>query len=518
MTETGHGSNVKDLETTATYSHTTRSINIHTPHHGAGKEYIGNALHGSMAAVFAQLIVNGENHGIHTVLVPYRDAQGNLLPGIKVEDCGYKVGLNGVDNGRIWFDNVEVPKENLLNRYGDIDEQGHYTSPVENSNKRFFTMLGALVGGRICVGLAGISAAKTALNIAIRYGLKRRQFAPQDGDPETILMDYPTHQHRLIPPLVKCYAFHFALNSLGEQYVVATEETMRTIETKAAGLKALATWHATQTIQTCREACGGKGYLSENRFADIKADSDIFTTFEGDNTVLLQLVAKGLLTEFKQSFHDDGFMAVMRYLGGKISNTFAEMNPYFTADTSLEHLMSAEFHAEALRYREEKMLVSLADRMRDYLKKRLSPYDAFLQCQLHMVALAKAYVECLVYTEMAKSVSALPDSPEKAILEKMMTYYALHTVEEDKGWYLEAGYMDGSKTKAIRRLLHKLTQELRSEVETLVEAWGIPEVSVRAAIRVSFFVFRFLCFVFRFSMLCTKQRVFSKVCLKHLSN
>ncbi len=482
MTETGHGSNVKDLETTATYDHATQTITINTPQYQAGKEYIGNALHGSMAAVFAQLIVGGVNHGIHAVIVPYRDKNGALLRGITVKDCGYKLGLNGVDNGRLWFDNVVVPKENLLNKYGDIDAQGNYTSPIENPNRRFFTMLGALVGGRICVGNAGNSAAKTALTIAIKYALKRRQFAPKDGDPETILMDYPTHQHRLIPLLVKSYLYHFSINSLGEQYCLATEEEMRKIETKAAGLKALATWHGTRTVQECREACGGKGYLSENRFADIKADSDIFTTFEGDNTVLMQLVAKGLLTEFKQSFHDEGVKAVMRYLGSKIGNVIAEYNPYFTNNTDLEHLTNPEFHAEALRYREKKILSALSERMRDYLKKRVAPHEAFLKCQTHMIALAKAYIERLVYRDMIKTLATLDASVEKEMLQKLTAYYALNCINEDKGWYLENDYMNGNKTKAIRRILHKMTQELRPEVEALVEAFGISNESLNAEI------------------------------------
>jgi acyl-CoA oxidase len=482
MTETGHGSNVKELETTATYDHATRQIIVHTPHEGAGKEYIGNALHGSMAAVFAQLIVDGVGHGIHAVLVPYRDAAGQVLPGIRVQDCGYKMGLNGVDNGRLWFDQVAVPLENLLNRYGDVDAEGRYISPIANDNRRFFTMLGALVGGRICVGLGGVSAAKTALAIAIGYGLRRRQFAARDGEEETLLLDYPTHQHRLIPLLVRSYAYHFALENLGERYVAATEDDMRQIETQAAGLKAMATWHATRTIQECREACGGKGYLSENQLADLKADSDIFTTFEGDNTVLLQLVAKGLLTEFKQSFHDDGLWAVMRYLGGKISNTLTEHNPYFTGNTSVEHLLDPEFHAEALRYREQKMLISLSDRMRNYLGKRMDPYAAFLKCQMHMIGLAKAYVEHLTYHELTQRIASAPAGDERNMLEKIAAYFALQCIQDDKGWYLEAEHMSAAKSKAMRGVLHKLTQELRPEVGALVAAWGIPEASLNAEI------------------------------------
>jgi len=482
MTETGHGSNVKGLTTTAIYNREKDIITVHSPNVDSGKEYIGNALHSTMAAVFCQLIVGGENHGVHAVLVPLRDNKGNLLPGVTVKDCGYKMGLNGVDNGRIWFDNVEVPRENLLNKYGSIDKTGKYTSPIKNPNKRFFTMLGALVVGRVSVGLAGVNASKSALAIAIQYSAKRRQFAGKDDGAETIILDYPTHQRRLIPRVAKTYGYYFSLVKLGKDLVSASEEDRRKIETKAAGLKSLATWHATSTIQECREACGGKGYLSENRLDDLKADTDIFTTFEGDNTVLLQLVAKGLLTEFKQSFHDEGFSAVIRYLGSRLSNTFAEFNPVYRRNTSLEHLMDPDFHSHAFRYREKKLLITLSQRKQDYLKKRINPHDAFLKCQSHMVELAKAYVERLVYRNFIQKIDEQNESPEKRVLQKVCDLYALSVIEENKGWFLESDYMDGSKTKAIRRLVTKLCADLKPEAVALVKSWGIPEELVGAEI------------------------------------
>ncbi|MCL4167561.1 UNVERIFIED_CONTAM: hypothetical protein GTU68_004266, partial [Idotea baltica] len=276
MTETGHGSNVRGLETTAHYDTASESLIINTPHENASKEYIGNAMDSTMAAVFCQLIVDEVNHGVHCVLVPIRDAEGNTLEGIRVKDCGYKMGLNGVDNGMFWFDNVKVPKANLLNRFGDIDDQGNYISSIRNPSKRFFTMLGALITGRVSVGLAGVSASKTALSIAIKYGLKRRQFAPKEDMEETLLMDYPSHQQRLFPLLAKTYAYHFALQDLSDEMANTPHDgDFRKIETKAAGLKSIATWHTTATIQECREACGGKGYLDENRLSSLKADTDI---------------------------------------------------------------------------------------------------------------------------------------------------------------------------------------------------------------------------------------------------
>ena len=482
MTETGHGSNVKGLQTTATYDKVLDELIIHSPDDAAGKEYIGNAMHSTMAAVFAQLIVNGENNGVHAILLPLRTEKGELLPGVTVKDNGYKMGLNGVDNGRIWFDQVRVPRENLLNKYGGINEKGEYESPLKNPSKRFFTMLGALVVGRICVGLGGISASKSALAIAVKYAVKRQQFAPKDNEPETFIMDYPTHQHRLIPLIAKTYAYYFALRKLADKYTANTDGDIRHIETLAAGLKSKATWHATRTIQECREACGGKGYLKENRFADLKADTDIFTTFEGDNTVLMQLVAKGVLSEFKQSFHDEGYRAVLRYLYTRASNVMQELNPVQTRNTSAIHLLNRDFHKDAFNYRFQKLLISLSSRMQDYLKKRIDPYQAFLKCQVHMVTMAHAYIDNIVLKSFIGAIEKCEPEPLKNILNKTCDLYALTIIQEEKGWFLENDFISGGKSKAIRRVHNKLVQELRPEVEGLVDGFGIPGVILGAEI------------------------------------
>ena len=68
----------------------------------------------------------------HAILVPLRNEKHEELEGITVEDNGYKLGLNGVDNGKIWFNQVKVPVENLLDKYGTIEENGNYKSDIEN--------------------------------------------------------------------------------------------------------------------------------------------------------------------------------------------------------------------------------------------------------------------------------------------------------------------------------------------------------------------------------------------------
>ena len=482
MTETGHGSNVRGLETTATYDPQTDEFIIHSPREEAGKEYIGNALDSRVASVFAQLIVGGENHGVHALVVPLRDDQHQLLPGIRVKDNGYKLGLNGIDNGRIWFDQVRIPRENLLDRFGSVSAEGIYTSSIANPSRRFFTMLGTLVGGRVCVPRAGLSATKKALAIAIRYGAGRRQFAPDARSPETPILDYPSHQRRLMPLLAKAYAAQFGLDHLAKLYDQRSEETMREIETLAAGMKSYVTWFTTEAIQECREACGGKGYLAENQFAALKADTDIFTTFEGDNTVLMQLVAKGLLTEYKQSFHEDGNMAVLRMLGQRVNTAFMEQNPFAIRNTDEGHLLSAEFQMAAFEFRERRLLYSLAQRLRGHIKEGKSAYEATMICQTHMLALAEAFIERITLEATVAVVEKNKSSSAYNILRQLRSLYALQTIEKHAAWYLEQDYLAGVKSKAIRRQVDHLCAKLRPEAMALVDAFGIPQVLIAAPI------------------------------------
>ncbi|MFI2742046.1 acyl-CoA dehydrogenase [Zhouia sp. PK063] len=482
MTETRHGSNVKGIKTTATYIHETKSIIINTPGPNDNKEYIGNALHSSMATVFAQLIVNGENKGVHAILCEIRNKEGNLNEGITVEDNGYKLGLNGVDNGKIWFNNVAVPKENLLNRFGDIDDQGNYTSPIENSNKRFFTMLGTLVGGRICVAKGALSGAKYALHIATKYALNRRQFNSVSNIQEDLIMDYPSHQMRLMIPIASSYVYQATLDKIIRDYDTVINQDTRKIETQVAALKATITWFANNTIQECREACGGKGYLLENRIGDLKNDVDIFTTFEGDNTVLLQLAAKGVLTDFQSDFNSDSFVDILKYVGKNISDKLTTINPIFTNKTDKEHLYSSEFHLEALRYRTRRLTFSAASRMRKYIKSGMPSYQAFLKVQTHLIVLGEAYAHQMSYKIFTDFLQTIGDKEHQQLFEKLGTLYALQTIKTNADWYLEHGYLSTNKSKAIKRRLERLCSELRPYASTLVDGYGIPKKCITAPI------------------------------------
>ena len=497
MTETGHGSNVADVETVARYDPRSGEFVLRTPEgDGARKDYIGNAAcHGQMATVFAQLETGGHEFGVHAFLVPIRDADDNPCPGVEIEDCGDKLGLDGVDNGRLRFTDVRVPRDNLLDRFASVAADGAYSSPIPSPGKRFFTMLGTLVGGRVSVALAALSAAKSALAIAVRYGAERRQFGPP-GEPEIRLLDYRTHQRRLMPRLAATYALHFALARLRDDFVASSkggsDEDRREVEAEAAGLKALATWHTTDAVQVCRECCGGQGYLAVNRFADLKADTDVFTTFEGDNVVLLQLVAKSLLGDFKRQFGDMGFVGLLRFVARRAATAVAERNPITTRRTDEEHLRDREFHLGAFRWREQHLLATVAQRLKKRLDRGTEISQAMIECQDHLVATAEAHVERIVLQAFADAVrgaaadrvarDGVGDDGLHATLASLCDLYALSRLEAGRGWFLEQGVLEPAKAKAIRKLVNRLCLEIRGQAVPLVDAFGIPAALLRAPI------------------------------------
>ena len=482
MTETNHGSNVKGLETTATYNHEEQTFTIHTPYQKAQKEYIGNAaVHGQMATVFAKLIIGGIDYGVNAFIVPIRDKNSHVLKGITINDCGRKMGLNGVENGTISFDQVVIPKENMLDRFASVNEKGEFESPIPSDNRRFFTMLGTLVGGRIGIPRSALAAAKSGLTIAIKYSDKRRQFGPEGGS-EVPILNYRIHQRRLLPKLAKTYAIHFALQYVTSRFMARSESEMPEIEALAAGMKAYSTWNTTAVLQECREACGGKAYLWENRIDALKNDTEVYTTFEGDNTVLMQLVAKNRLSEFRKSFGQMDAKGMIQYVFENAKTVISEKNPIATRNTDEAHLQDNKFHLSAFQYREKTTLASAAKRLKKLIDSGLAPYDAFNVVQHQMIDVTQAYLERILLEQFQIAITSIKDPNSKTVMVKLCQLYALSQIEINKGWYLEDGYMEAVKTKAIRKMVNQLCWNLRPEAVSLVEAFNIPDSCLSAPI------------------------------------
>ncbi|MFI6865304.1 acyl-CoA dehydrogenase [Nocardia sp. NPDC050406] len=497
MTETGHGSDVANLETTATYDPSTQEFVVHSPTPSARKDYIGGAAeHARMAAVFAQLVTGGKSQGVHCFLVPIRDEQGNDLPGVTTSDDGLKGGLPGVDNGRIMFDRVRIPRENLLNRYADVAPDGTYSSEIENPSRRFFTTLGTLVRGRVSVGGAAAAGARVALSIAVRYAEQRRQFADPDTGEETVLLDYRSHQRRLLPLVARSYALAFAQNDLVRRmHLVQTGQDLdpnaqRALEKRAAGLKVAQTRHATRAIQECREACGGAGYLTENRLVTLKADTDVFTTFEGDNVVLTQLVAKELLTAYSDEVRDLDALGWVRFAATQARDVVRERSGVRQliqrlrdrSDESVDDgdLARRDVQLALFADREDYLTRTAAHRLRARAKET-GPFEAFNNAQDHILMAGTAHIDRLVLEAFIEGIAGIEDPDARALADSVCDLFVYTTLEENQAWYIMHRFMSVERAKAVRRGVNELADRLRPQALTLVAGLGVPERMLRAA-------------------------------------
>ncbi|GGK39333.1 acyl-CoA dehydrogenase [Micrococcus flavus] len=499
MTEIGHGSDVSSIATTATYDPDTQEFVIHTPFKAAWKDYLGNAaLHGRAATVFAQLITGGVNHGVHCFYVPIRDEEGRFLPGVGGEDDGLKGGLNGIDNGRLHFTQVRVPRTNLLNRYGDVAADGTYSSPIASPGRRFFTMLGTLVQGRVSLAQSATGASFLGLHGAIAYAEQRRQFTATDDEREELLLDYQNHQRRLIDRLARTYADQFSANELLEKFdhvfsgADATDEDRQELETLAAAIKPLTTWHALDTLQECREATGGMGFMARNRLTQMRADLDIYVTFEGDNNVLLQLVGKRLLTDYSREFGRLNVGAVSRYVAAEAADALQRVGLHKAVQSvqdrgderrSANWFKDPEVQRSLLEDRVRTRVADIADTLSGVRgKARAEQAAAFNTRQHELIEVARQHGELLQWEAFTRAVEGLGEGQTRTVLTWLRDLFALRLIEEDLGWLVAHGRVSSQRARSLRGYVNRLAERLRPFALELTQAYGLRPEHLRMEI------------------------------------
>ncbi|SII78852.1 acyl-CoA oxidase [Mycobacteroides abscessus subsp. abscessus] len=360
-------------------------------------------------------------------------------------------------------------------------------------------MLGTLVQGRVSLDGAAVVASKLALDIAVRYGLERKQFTTVDDYTETTLLDYQQHQRRLMPALAATYASALAheklLTSFEEVFSGAddSEENRALLETRAAAFKADSTWMALDVIQECREACGGAGFMAENRLVGLRADMDVYVTFEGDNTVLLQLVAKRILGDYAKEFAHIDVGGAARYIGTQaaehtlyrtgLANAGLAISDVFTPNLSERRIRSGRLQRTLLESRLEVMVSGLAAALRP--AARLSPEKAaelFNSQQHELVEMARAYVELEKWKAIDEAMKEQKDPAQEKIFRRLRDTYGLSLIEKHMGWHLMYGRLPMSRARQVGETLNRLCAKLAANALDLVDAFGYGDDHRRATI------------------------------------
>ena len=302
MTEIAHGSNVAALQTTAEYDLENDEFIITTPHIGATKWWIGGAAHSAThTVVFARLIVKGKDYGVKTFVVPLRDANHDLYPGVAIGDIGEKMGRDGIDNGWIQFSGVRIPREYLLSKFTKVSREGEVEEPPLEQ-----LAYGALLGGRVTMVTDSFRTGERFITIALRYAVGRRQFTVKGQTVENQLINYPLHQKRLLPYLAWVYGMSVASAQIQKDYKAILQglddgvksgdfsilsraiDDLKGLFADSASLKSTCTWLTADLIDEARQSCGGHGYSAYAGFGKGYADHVVQCTWEGDNNILAQ--------------------------------------------------------------------------------------------------------------------------------------------------------------------------------------------------------------------------------------
>lgn len=296
------------------YDKLAKEFVINTPDFESAKCWIGNlGKTASTVLLFANLVTSdGEGQGLHGFLVPIRDPQ-TLKPykGIIVGDIGEKIGLHGIDNGFIMFNNYRIPKDNFLNRTGDVNDDGIYESVFSEPSKILGAALESLSAGRIGIMHESTNTISHAVVIAVRYAAVRKQFGVDRSGEESSIIDYPLHQWRLFPYLAAACVLKISVHSLSDVYLNAIEKSqadtngfelltqiVSELHALISASKPMFTWVTRDAIQEARECCGGHGYLKASNIGELRNNHDATVTYEGDNNVLGQQASNWLIKQW----------------------------------------------------------------------------------------------------------------------------------------------------------------------------------------------------------------------------
>ncbi|MCJ1465739.1 fatty-acyl coenzyme A oxidase [Pseudocyphellaria aurata] len=486
QTELGHGSNVRGLETTATWNPEDKTFSVHSPHLTASKWWIGTlGRTANHAVVMAQLIIKGKSYGPHPFIVQIRDLKTHEpLENIHVGDIGPKFGYNTMDNGFLLLNNVKIPHVNILARHSSVDpETNIYVKPASAS-----LVYGTLTWVRSTIDLQSGGVLASGVTIATRYAAVRRQFQDRDAKERETGENQTMVQIRILPLLAATFALHFtgrsmmalyqenqkkmaanvgkvssnARGSSPEELFPATD-LLADLHATSCGLKALASTTAAEGLEVCRRACGGHGYSSFSGIGSWYADYLPTTTWEGDNYMLTQQVTRYLLKTARSVIQGN-------FSGNdttRIFQTFLvrrDMGAAFDVLGRDEDLVAAFawrtafLTFEALRHRDEEKH-SCNSLLVDFWRLSTAHSQYLVVKSFH-----DAVHSTNVVTELGEETAM--------IMRKLFRLYALHTLEQESFEFFSSSavtvrQIQLAKTKVVMKLL----EEIRPHAVRLVDAW-----------------------------------------------
>lgn len=518
QTELGHGSNVRGLETTATWSQGEKTFTLHSPHLTASKWWIGSlgkvATH---AVVMAQLVIEGRSYGPHPFVVPIRDPTTHEpFENVYVGDIGPKFGYNTMDNGFLLLNHVKVPHVNMLARFSRVDPAtGKYVRPQNPS-----LVYGTLTYIRSTIVLQSGSVLARGVTIATRYCAVRRQFQDLDAAAaaakgsgaagENQVLDYTMVQYRLLPLLAATFALHFTGQGMirmyrenqkrmsgsgagnggdrqqrrpGPEELSPGADLLADLHATSCALKAYGSTVAAEGLEVCRRACGGHGYSSFSGIGTWYADYLPTVTWEGDNYMLTQQVSRYLLKSAR---------AVLASAKGEGAGAGTKKNAGGASQNDTERFLSAYLArrrtgpAFDLLASDADLVDAFAWRVAHLTFEALQhrdgdrrPWNSLL---VDFYRLSTAHAQYMVVKSFHDALRSLAggdgkpvDDETAGVLRALFRLFALGTLEREAAEFFASGAAALPQLRLARAAVMRLLAAVRPHAVRLVDAWRFPD-------------------------------------------
>ncbi|MEP4038798.1 acyl-CoA dehydrogenase family protein [Pseudophaeobacter sp.] len=254
LTEPQAGSDASKLKTTAVLDDDSYVLN-------GSKQFISSGKNGKLIIVFAVTDKDAGSKGISAFIVE------TDTPGYEVVRVEEKLGLHSSDTCQLSFENMRVPKENLLGTEGE-----GYKIALAN-----------LEGGRIGIASQAVGMARKAMELAVEYAQERKAFGKEIA------------QHQ---------AVGFRLADMATKVEAARQLVQHAARRRDAGLPALreasmaklfATEMAEEVCSAAIQTFGGYGYLSDYPVERIYRDVRVSQIYEGTSDIQRLVIARDLL-------------------------------------------------------------------------------------------------------------------------------------------------------------------------------------------------------------------------------
>ncbi|CAD6185264.1 unnamed protein product [Caenorhabditis auriculariae] len=458
QTELGHGTNLRMLETTATYDKQNKEFILNSPTLTSLKWWPGNMGKScNYAIVVANLIIDDKLLGPHSFMVQLRDENSHeTMPNIQIGDIGPKMAYNSSDNGFLKLSNLRIPRRNMLMKHAKVQEDGTYKKPPHEK-----LAYSAMVHVRSHMITQHAMLLAYALSISTRYSCIRRQGYIDPKKDEVKVIEYQTQQHRLFPHIARAYAFAFAGTESIRKFEIMKRsleagniELIADLHALTSGLKAVVTYLAGQGIEQARQACGGHGYSMASYMGEIYGVGIAGCTYEGENLVMMQQLGRYLIKavkSVKEGKKPTGYVAYLAHAGQRHSLIDCRPNEGYA-----EHIRAFEHIARRQTFR-------AAERLQKYENSGLSTEQAWNNCTVELNRASRLHTRLFIACNFYERVLDVEDMAVREVLEDLLHLHLNYELIDIASYALEA-------------------KKIRPNAVSLVDSWEITDREHRSVL------------------------------------